>query len=142
MAQVELRFFDQGLGNEAKAGICDFAQGVVFRTHYPDDVAERERPSGILTLQPGDITLVVPQLNYGLSRSDAQYELEISEGSDNWPRDEHGQLLAEEAARAALQARADRISQSLRQAYGMYSHNIFEVTGQGTGWAQYKPASI
>jgi hypothetical protein len=126
MAQVELRFFED-LG-ENKADIARVTELTVANVHYGQE-----------TVSPGDITLVVPVLDLGLSKSDANFELEISEGSDNWPRDAEGKLLVDLLAEEALQERAERISAALRKTFSHFSHNIFEVNGLATGWVQYKP---
>ena len=80
-----------------------------------------------MVLQPGDITLVVPVLNTRLSKSDADYEVEISEGSDNWP-----------SRVANVQKRAVKLSKLLQIGFPELYHNIFDVTGIGTGWASYR----
>ncbi len=139
MAQVELRLFNPDMSFEKKQRLCEFVQTSVFRVHYPEELPDRRTGSGIV-LKPGDITLVVPRLETGLSVSDADFELEISEGSDNWPKDESGSYLLGNAMQEALEQRASRISKAIQGAHGAYSHNIFEVNGQGTGWVQYKPS--
>ena len=139
MAQIELRFFNPSIDSEVKRTICDVAQTTVFRVHYPDDVPARRTGGGGILLKSGDITLAVPILDTSFSISDADYELEISEGSDNWPADADGEYLAGKAAAMALEQRAERISSALAGVQQGLAHNIFEVNGQATGWVQYKP---
>ena len=138
MAQVEFRFFDGALPIYKKQAICENAEGFVFRVHYPNEVDSRRILHG-LRLRPGDVTCAVSVLDTSLSKSDAQYELEISEGSDNWPRNEEGLILPHDEAKIVLDKRAEQISILLRKIFPDVSHNIFEVTGQATGWVQYKP---
>lgn len=130
MAQVEVRFFED-IGREVQRDLAKACVGIVALTHY-----------GITEPRPGDITLVVPLLDAELSSSDAAYEVEISSSSDDWPRNDAGSLLAEEAARAYLDDRAQHISEALQELHSGYAHNIFEVTGVATGWCQYKPAAV
>ena len=138
MAQVEIRFFDPEIPTVDKQAIADTTQGLVFCIHYPNEVRSRRTVHGIRLL-PGDITLIVPALDTDISNSDAQYELEITEGSDNWPK--NGAMgRTRNAARVATQARADRVSQALRVVHPTFSHNVFEVNGFATGWTQYKPS--
>lgn len=128
MAQIELRFFNE-LKRKDKRAIAELVIPAVAKVHYAFDV-----------VSPGDITLDVPLLNTSLSVSDADFELEISEGSDNWPRDEYGKLLAHDPAKAVLDERAQKISDAILEEKRLrnLSHNIFEVTGIATGWLQYK----
>ena len=136
MAQIVLRFladFEPGVKKE----IADLARLAVAKVHYDID-----QPG------PGDISLFVPVLDTASSDSDAAYELEISEGSDNWPRDpKTGLYLAyglggeKGPAELALDDRAERISITLSSAFASHPHNIFEVTGFATGWYQYKTES-
>ena len=75
MAQIVLRFlvdFEYGTKKE----VANLAKLAVAKVHYDID-----QP------RPGDVSLFVPVLDTASSDSDAAYELEISEGSDNWPRD-------------------------------------------------------
>lgn len=128
MAQVELRFFTL-FGDSKRLAIAQLSKATVAKVHY--DIDE---------VSPGDITLVVPELDTDLSESDANYELEISESSDHWPRDpETGELLVHDLAEAVLKERAERISMALREVFVNNSHNIFEVNGMATGWVPYKP---
>lgn len=128
MAQIELRFFAP-FDSDKQRAIAHLCKTVVAKVHY--DIDE---------ISAGDVTLIIPQLNASLSESDASYELEISESSDNWPKDSAtGEFLAHDTANQALNKRAELISATLRKAYPGDSHNIFEVTGIATGWVQYKP---
>lgn len=128
MAQIELRFLTD-FETEKKRDIADLSKAVVNLVHYGNE-----------ELAPGDVSLFVPVLDLGLSDSDAEYELEISEGSDNWPKDAAtGLYLAPDLAKDVLEDRARLISKALREAFADDSHNIFEVDGIATGWVQYKP---
>ena len=128
MAQIELRFFT-ALEPDKMLGIARVAKAAVANAHY-----------GLDEPGPGVITLIVPSLAIDMSESDASYELEISESSDNWPRDPAtGELLTHDPATEALGKRAEVISAALRASFASESHNIFEVTGIATGWVQYKP---
>lgn len=142
MAQVELRFFGQAIEADARRELCELVQTTVFGVHYPEMVDSRQARHGVIMLHPGDITLSVPILDIELSSSDADYELEISEGADNWPKDKNGVHLMGKSAEEVLQARAERISTALVSLYAGFSHNVFEVSAYGTGWAQYKPGTI
>jgi hypothetical protein len=134
MAQIVLRFLvDFEVG--AKKGIVNLAKLAVARVHYDID-----------QLAPGDVSLFVPILDIASSDSDAAYELEISEGSENWPRDPktglylpYGMSGEKGPAELALDDRAKRISDILSSAFASDPHNVFEVTGIATGWYQYKP---
>jgi hypothetical protein len=136
MAQIVLRFlvdFEYGIKKE----VANLAKLAVAKVHYDID-----QPT------PGDISLFVPILDIASSDSDAAYELEISEGSDNWPRDpktglylSYGLSGEKGPAELALDDRAKRISEVLSGAFASDSHNVFEVTGIATGWYQYKPES-
>jgi hypothetical protein len=136
MAQIVLRFlvdFEYGIKKE----VANLAKLAVAKVHYDID-----QPA------PGDISLFVPILDIASSDSDAVYELEISEGSDNWPRDpktglylSYGLSGEKGPAELALDDRAKRISEVLSGAFASEPHNVFEVTGIATGWYQYKPES-
>ena len=133
MAQAILRIFTPGIVESKGERLSRTVEVLVFCTHYPDLAESRtvdftfptRRP--VMVLQPGDITLVVPVLNTRLSKSDADYEVEISEGSDNWP-----------SRVANVQKRAVKLSKLLQIGFPELSHNIFDVTGIGTGWASYR----
>jgi hypothetical protein len=134
MAQIELRFLTE-LERDSKREICSLAKLAVAKVHY-----------GIDAPKPGDVSLFVPFLDLEHSDSDAAYELEISEGSDNWPRDPatglylaYGNGAQDGPAEMALDERAKRISDVLSEVFPTEPHNIFEVTGIATGWFQYKP---
>ncbi len=136
MAQIVLRFL-RDFECETKKEIANLAKLAVAKVHY-----DLDEPA------PGDVSLFVPVLDIATSDSDAVYELEISEGSDNWPRDpKTGLYLAyglngeKGPAELALDDRAKRISDVLIGAFAADPHNIFEVTGIATGWYQYKPES-
>ena len=131
MAQIELRFFTP-TERSKKLEIARLSMATVAMVHY-----------GIEIISPGDITIAVPLLDTELSDSDANYELEISEGSDNQPKDPlTGELLVHDLAQEVLNERAIRISTALRKVFRRDSHNIFEVTGITTGWVQYKPDKV
>ena len=138
MAQIELRFFDDTIETDKKRQLCDFLMKEVFTVHYPSLVEERTQ-DGKLVLAPGDISLVVPVLDTDLSQSDAQFEVEITEGSANWPQDASGEMLSHQEAKHQTQERAQKISTALTTICAEYSHNIFEVNGVATGWVSYKP---
>ncbi|MEM6997711.1 MAG: hypothetical protein AAF413_02250 [Patescibacteria group bacterium] len=131
MAQVELRLFDEELKGSPRAGLRDLC-AVVMRSvnwvHYKKGEDEL------------DITLVVPELSVDLCHSDAAFELEITEGSSNWPKD-----LTATSGRSdmwsvvgQLEHRAKLISYMITRdsELARAPHNIFEVTGVGTGWFQ------
>jgi hypothetical protein len=136
MAQILLRFlvdFEFGTKKE----IANLAKLAVAKVHYDID-----------QLAPGDVSLFVPILDIASSDSDAAYELEISEGSENWPRDPktglylpYGVSGEKGPAELALDDRAKRISEILSGAFASDPHNVFEVTGIATGWYQYNPES-
>ncbi|HUC95731.1 MAG TPA: hypothetical protein VMR76_02100 [Candidatus Saccharimonadia bacterium] len=128
MAQIELRFLTD-FDTDKKRLLADISKYIVNIVHY-----------GKVDLEPGDVSLFVPVLDTELSDSDAEYELEISEGSDNWPKDARtGLYLAPDLAKDALEDRARIISGTLRKTFAAHAHNIFEVNGIATGWVQYKP---
>ncbi len=134
MAQIVLRFLAD-LKPGTKIEIARLAKFAVAKVHYDID-----QPV------PGDVSLFVPVLDTVSSDSDAEYELEISEGSENWPRDPktglylpYGTSGEKGPAELALDDRARLISEILASTFASYPHNIFEVTGIATGWYQYKP---
>lgn len=136
MAQAILRVFESKVYQASMEDLCETVKREVFKTHYPHLVRERELSRtpllGLLIpeLLPGDVTLVVPQLDMRFSDSDADFEVEVSEGSDNWP-----------FSQSDVQKRAERLSGMIEFAFPQFAHNIFEVTGNGTGWVQYKPSN-
>ncbi len=140
MAQVELKFFSD-IEREIRIEIAKLIIPAVAKVHYDLDF-----------VSPGDVTLVVPVLDVDLSESDADFELEISEGSDNWPKTDDinsfhgldmasGSILMHDSVKQILDERAKSISAALldSERLRVFSHNIFEVTGIATGWLQYKP---
>lgn len=118
-------FFDPNMEVSTQQALAAALPKIVFRVHYPDDVASRMRDDKLI-LAPGDITLVVPVIDRSISQSNAQFEVEITEGSSNWPE-----------TQPEVQARAERVSELLAALFGEISHNIFEVNGVATGWVQY-----
>lgn len=103
---------------------------------------------GTIKLEPGDITVRTLPLDLELSTSKADYELNITEGSDNWPRrraepvvgesalQDGDVLLDHDSAAKVLDNRARRISVMMMNlsALARRPHNIFEQTGIATGW--------
>jgi hypothetical protein len=139
MAQVEVRAFNPSMPDGILDDLANALPKLAFKVHYPEDAVKQTKDSDLI-LNDGDITSVFYEINRSRSSSDADYEIEVSEGSDNWPRGENGELLGYDEMVAALNDRAERISQGLRDLFGGYSHNIFEVNGVATGWYQYPGA--
>ena len=132
MAQVELRIFDEGLKNSPKGSLRDLCAVVMRNVNW---VHYRKGEDRL------DITLVVPELDTSLSYSDAAFELEVSEGSSNWPAERvvpHGLQVEGDPVAAQLDYRARLTSYLITRdcTLARVPHNIFEVTGVGTGWYQ------
>ncbi len=138
MAQVVLRFFRE-FELETQLEIADLSKTAVAKVHYDIEADQ---------LKPDDVTLADQALNIRTSSSSAAYELEVSEGSDNWPRDPetglylpYGNGKAKGPMELALDERGRRVSAVLSEVFPRLPHNIFEVTGVATGWYMYKPAA-
>ena len=139
MAQVEMRVFNDEMWADSNRGrlkaLKEQVKKIVADVHY-----------GIKEAGPGDVTIVVPLLDTELSESDADFEVEVSEGSDNWPsrsKDLGTVSFRGKTPEKIVQGRAVMISKAIIAAgYHDLSHNVFVGTGDGTGWQQYKPEHL